>query len=139
MWPWVVTTIVRMVVNTAFRLLYPFVPELSREFGVSPEALTAAISARGVMGLISPVVGAAADRLNRRTLMLLGLGGVGLALLLIGSTTSLAVLAIGSALLAAAKLAYDLGVLAHIGDQTTYAQRGRVVGLSEMALSLIHI
>lgn len=135
MWPWVVTTIVRMVVNTAFRLLYPFVPELSREFGVSPEALTAAISARGVMGLISPAVGAAADRLNRRTLMLLGLGGVGLALLLIGSTTSLAVLAIGSALLAAAKLAYDLGVLAHIGDQTTYAQRGRVVGLSEMAWS----
>jgi predicted MFS family arabinose efflux permease len=135
MWPWVVTTIVRMVVNTAFRLFYPFVPELSREFGVSPEALTAAFSARGAVGLISPAVGAAADRLNRRTLMLLGLGGVGLALLLIGSTTSLAALAIGSALLAAAKLAYDLGVLAHIGDQTTYAQRGRVVGLSEMAWS----
>ncbi len=135
MWPWIVTTIVRMVVNTAFRLLYPFVPELSREFGVSPEALTAAISARGFVGLLSPAIGAAADRLNRRTLMLVGLGGVSLALVAIATTDALAVVAFGSALMAMAKLAYDLGVLSHIGDQTTYETRGRLVGLSEMAWS----
>ena len=135
MWPWIVTTIVRMVVNTAFRLLYPFVPELSREFNVSPEALTAAISARGFVGLLSPAIGAAADRLNRRTLMLIGLGGVSLAVVAIATTDALAVVAFGSALMAMAKLAYDLGVLSHIGDQTTYETRGRLVGLSEMAWS----
>ena len=135
MWPWIVTTIVRMVVNTAFRLLYPFVPELSREFGVSPEALTAAISARGFVGLLGPAIGAAADRLDRRTLMLIGLGGVSLAVVAIATTDALAVVAFGSALMAMAKLAYDLGVLSHIGDQTTYETRGRLVGLSEMAWS----
>lgn len=135
MWPWIVTTIVRMVVNTAFRLLYPFVPELSREFGVSPEALTAAISARGFVGLLGPAIGAAADRLDRRTLMLIGLAGVSLALVAIATTDALAVVAFGSALMAMAKLAYDLGVLSHIGDQTTYETRGRLVGLSEMAWS----
>lgn len=135
MWPWIVTTIVRMVVNTAFRLLYPFVPELSREFNVSPEALTAAISARGFVGLLGPAIGAAADRLDRRTLMMIGLGGVSLAVVAIATTDALAVVAFGSALMAMAKLAYDLGVLSHIGDQTTYETRGRLVGLSEMAWS----
>lgn len=132
---WIVTTLVRMVVNTAHRLFFPFVPELSRAFGLSPEALTAAVAARGSLGLISPVIGAIADRIDRRVLMLLGLAGVCVGLALIGVAPSLLVIGLASALIAVAKLAYDLGVLAHIGDQTTYAQRGRVVGLSELSWS----
>ncbi len=135
MWQLIVTTVVRMVVNTAFRLFYPFVPELSRSFGVSPEALTAAVSARGVFGLFGPVVGTVADRVDRRKLMLVGLAVVSLALLSIGVAPSLVVIGTCSALLAIGKLAYDLGVLAHIGDQTTYEQRGRVIGLSELSWS----
>ncbi len=130
-----VTTLVRMVVNTAFRLFYPFVPELSRAFGVSPEALTAVVSARGALGLVSPAVGATADRVNRRNLMLLGLGGVSAALALIAAAPSLAMIGFAAALISVSKLAFDLGVLSHIGDQTSYEKRGRMIGLSEMSWS----
>lgn len=135
MWQLIVTTLVRLVVNTAFRLFYPFVPELSRAFAVPAEALTAAVSARGAVGLVSPLIGAAADRIDRRTLMLLGLAVVSGALGLIGVAPSLTMIGFGAALMAVGKLAYDLGVLAHIGDQTPYAQRGRVIGLSETSWS----
>jgi len=67
--------------------------------------------------------------------MLLGLAVVSGALGLIGVAPSLTMIGFGAALMAVGKLAYDLGVLAHIGDQTPYAQRGRVIGLSETSWS----
>ena len=75
----VVTTLCRLVLNTARRFVYPFAPALSRGLGVPLTAITSLIAvnqATSVLGLFS---GPVADRLGYRFMML-----IGMALLVVG-------------------------------------------------------
>ena len=42
--------LVRTVVNTAFRMIYPFLPALSRGLGVDINAITQAVTLRASLG-----------------------------------------------------------------------------------------
>lgn len=130
-----VTTPIRVVLNTAYRMTYPFLPTFSRGLGVDEATLTALLSVRNGLGLSAPLLGMVPDRFGRRFSMLLGLAifiaTCGVAALWPSLWTfGLAVLGIG-----VAKLLHDPALLAHLGDQTPYAQRGRVMGISEFGWS----
>jgi predicted MFS family arabinose efflux permease len=46
----------RLVMNTAFRFVYPFLPAIARGLGVPLEAAGYLVSARWVAGLATPVI-----------------------------------------------------------------------------------
>lgn len=126
-----VTTPIRVLLNTAYRMVYPFLPALSRGLGVTPETVTQLLALRNAFGLTGPLFGLVPDRFGRRFAMTLGLlvfvAGAG-AVALWPSFVTFA-LAVFAALLA--KALFDPALLAHLGDQTPYARRGRVMGITE--------
>jgi predicted MFS family arabinose efflux permease len=126
-----VTTPIRVLLNTAYRMVYPFLPEFSRGLGISPETLAQLLAARSGLGLAGPLFGLVPDRFGRRLAMVLGLVIFSFALLVVAVWPNFYTFA---GVLFAVRIAtalHDPALIAHLGDQTPYAQRGRVLGISE--------
>lgn len=126
----------RTCINLQFRIVYPFLPAISRGLGVPLESASLLVTVRSVVGALSPLYGIAADRFGRRSMMLAGLlalvVGTGLAALAPG----LGVALIAFALLGFSKAAYDPAMQAYVGDAVPYQRRGRVMSLLEISWSL---
>ncbi len=130
-----VTTPIRVLLNTTFRMVYPFLPAFSRGLGVPVETLTLLLSARSALSLVSPVFGLVPDRFGRRVAMTAGLGLFTASLGLAALAPSLATFVAALFGVALAKLLFDPALLAYLGDRTRYAQRGLVIALSEIGWS----
>jgi len=131
----VAATFARLVVNTAHRMIYPFLPDFSRGLGVSEAALSQLISVRGALGMASPFFGVIPDRLGRRHAMLIGLGLFCGAMLLLGWLPIYPVFFAVSILIVVSKFIFDPALQAYLGDRTPYARRGLVIALSELGWS----
>ena len=75
----VVTTLCRLVLNTARRFAYPFAPALSRGLGVPLTAITSLIAVNQATSVLGLFFGPVADRLGYRLMM-----QAGMALLVVG-------------------------------------------------------
>ncbi|GIV81985.1 MAG: hypothetical protein KatS3mg051_1339 [Anaerolineae bacterium] len=128
-------TLARLVVNTAHRMVYPFLPTFARGLGVDLGAVALGVTARASLGLISPLFGSLADRHGRRRSMLAGLT------ILAGSMWLVTVWPTYPALFAALVLAgvskqiFDPAMQAYIGDRVSYAQRGLAIAATEVSWS----
>lgn len=132
--------VVRTVLNTAHRIVYPFLPSIARGLGISVAAAGGLVTLRMVAALAAPLFGPVADRRGRRPTMEFALLLFVLANLLLVSTSALAagafVAAAGAFLLfGLAKVLYDPAVHAYLGDTVPYQKRGRAVGLVELSWS----
>ena len=61
--------LVRTVVNTAFRIIYPFLPSIARGLDISLPAASRLVTMRLVAGMGAPFLGPLADRHGRRQIM----------------------------------------------------------------------
>jgi predicted MFS family arabinose efflux permease len=132
--------VTRTVLNTAHRIIYPFLPSIARGLGISLTAASGLVTVRLLAGLAGPFLGPMADRRGRRptmelALVLFALAGVGL----VGAGSLPAgalVVAAGAFLLyGLAKVLYDPTVHAYLGDTVPYRERGRAIGLIELSWS----
>lgn len=130
-----VTTPIRILYNTAYRMVYPFLPEFSRGLNVAPEVLAQLLALRGVLGLTGPMFGAVPDRFGQRPAILLGAAVFIAGAVAVAVWPSLPTFALLIFAVLIAKALHDPALLAHLGDQTPYAQRGRVMGISEFGWS----
>jgi predicted MFS family arabinose efflux permease len=80
---------VRSVLNTAHRIIYPFLPSIARGLGISLQAASGLVTLRLVTGLTAPLLGSAADRRGRRPTMEIALLVFCLANVLLGITGTL--------------------------------------------------
>lgn len=130
-----VTTPIRVLLNTTFRMVYPFLPAFSRGLGVPVETLTLLLAVRSGLGLSAPLFGLVPDRFGRRFAMTAGLwlftGSVALA----AAFPSLPTFVLALFGVSLAKLLFDPALLAYLGDRTPYARRGFVMALSELGWS----
>lgn len=124
----------RTVLNTAHRIIYPFLPTLARGLGISLATASGLVTVRLVAGLTAPLFGPFADQHPRRRVMMAGLLLFALASLLL--TGDGLVMAVGAfALFGLAKVVYDPAVHAYLGDSVPYRQRGRAFGIVELSWS----
>lgn len=134
-WQLVAATFTRLVMNTAHRMVYPFLPAISRGLGVPPEALSPILAARSALGITSPLFGGIPDRLGRRHAMLIALGvflaGAVLVAVLPGFWTFAAFLI----LVIVSKFIFDPAMQAYLGDRTPYNRRGLVIAFTELGWS----
>lgn len=132
----VVMLVARVALNLQFRVVYPFLPTISRGLGVPLETASLLLTVRAFVGALSPIYGLAADRYGRRPMMIGGLlaliAGAGLTALAPG----LGVALIAFTLLGFSKAAFDPAMQAYVGDSVPYARRGRVMSLLELSWSL---
>jgi predicted MFS family arabinose efflux permease len=131
-----VILLARIALNLQFRVVYPFLPAISRGLGVPLETASLLLAVRSLVSMGSPLYGALADRRGRRPIMLAGLAALSAGAILVGIAPGLAVALVAFALLGFSKAAYDPAAQAYLGDAVPYERRGRVLGIIELAWSL---
>ncbi len=126
-------TSARLVVNTAQRLVAPFLPAIARGLGVSLERAGVLVSVRWLAGLATPAVVAALGRGERRLrLALTGLAFFGVGAALTAATGFYAGALAGFALMGLGKPAFDIAAQSYVADRTPYENRARYLSVLEL-------
>jgi predicted MFS family arabinose efflux permease len=125
----------RLIINMQFRMIYPFLPAISRGLGVPLATGSLLITARSLVGLTSPWYGRLSDRFGRKMLLAAGLLAVVLGAGMVVVSPTLGVALAAFVILGFARASYDPAAQALISDLVPYAQRGRAMGLIELPWS----
>jgi predicted MFS family arabinose efflux permease len=124
----------KLVLNTAIRLVYPFLPTIARGLGISIGQAGALVSMRWVAGFASPVaIGLAGHRATSRSLMLAGLGVFAVGSLITALFGVFVGAAIGFGLIGFAKPLFDVGAQAHVAERVPWHRRSRHIGVLEVS------
>lgn len=129
-------TVTRTVINTGFRMVYPFLPVLARGVGVEPQAIVLAVTARSSLGLASPVLGAFGDLRGRTLAILVGVGIFAGGMVLVGIWPVYVVLFIAILATGLSKIVLDPAQYAYVGDRVAFERRGAPMALVEMSWSI---
>lgn len=124
--------VARTGLSSGIRVVLPFLPVIARGLGTSLEVVASLVAVRSLVALATPAVAPLSERIGRRALMTAGLGVTVLGSALIGLAPSIAVAAVGFVLVGLGKPAFDAPMQSWFGDRVPYAQRGRVLGLTEL-------
>jgi predicted MFS family arabinose efflux permease len=126
-------TAARLVINTAHRLVYPFLPVIARGLGISLERAGLLVSVRWAAGLATPAVSATVGRGERRKRQIIAGLGLFVSGASVTAATSVFVGALaGFALMGVAKPAFDVAAQAYLADRVAYEKRARVLGVFEI-------
>ncbi|QRN82905.1 MFS transporter [Chloroflexota bacterium] len=134
-----VFTLTRTVINTSYRMVYPFLPVFARGLGVEPASLGLALSIRSFLGIFGPFLATVADTRNRKTGFLLGIGLFVAGSGLVGLSPSFVTFIIGISLTLLGNVVFIPSLSAYLGDHVPYERRGRVLAITELSWALAFI
>ena len=132
-------TVVRTILNTMHRMVYPFLGAFSRGLGVDITALSFALTGRSLVGAFTPLFASIADQRGRRFGMLAGILLFTLGVTLVALSPSLWTLAAALILALLGKSMFDTAIQAYFGDRVPYQQRSRALAVTELSWSLAFI
>lgn len=126
---------IRLIVDTSFRMAYPFIPQISDGLKVSITAFSWLLTIRSTSGLLGPIIGNLADRIGRRNVMGAALliqffGMLGMAVSK-GWWSALPMFLVGLA-----TNAYLPSQQAYISDQVPFERRGRALASVDIAFAV---
>lgn len=131
--------LLRTILNTMHRMIYPFLAVFARGLGTDITTLSVVITVRSFFGMFAPLLGPVADQRGRRFGMLAGVlvftAGVGLVALY----PSFLTFSIGLLCGTLGKYFFDPAMQAYLGDRVAYERRGTALALTEAAWSLSSI
>ena len=127
--------VIRLLVDSGFRMLYSFVPQISAGLEVSITVFGWLLMVRSSSALLSPVLGSLADRYGRRNVMIFALlsqmfGMLGLAFLK-GWWAAIPIFFSGVAV-----NSYLPAQQAYISDLVSFERRGRALASVDMAFAV---
>ena len=131
--------LLRTILNTAHRMVYPFLSAFARGLGVDISTMSLLMTARSLVGATSPIFAPIADKRGRKFGMMAGLiifvFGVGLVAVYPGFGT----LAAAVILAMFGKYMFDPAMQAYFGDRIPYHQRGTALAVTEMSWSMAFV
>ena len=128
---WTVIFIGRVILNLSFRVVYPYLPAISRGLNISFQQAGLFLTARSATGLAAILFGGLAQRIGYVRWMAIALSILLLGGLLISLSGSFFLALLGFALLGLAQTAYVPASQAYVSATVPYSKRGRVIGLIE--------
>jgi predicted MFS family arabinose efflux permease len=128
-------SLIRTIINTGFRLVYPFLPTMARGVGVSLEQMANAVTARSLLGLLGPVIGSAGDTFGRRRAMLGGMLLFTASMVPVVLWPNYWTLFLAIILGAAGKIIFDPAMQAYLGDSIPYRRRAGAIAITELGWS----
>jgi predicted MFS family arabinose efflux permease len=135
----VIFMLLRTILNTMHRMVYPFLSVFARGLGVDFIMLSYVVTLRWVVGMFAPLLGSIADQRGRRFGMLAGilLFIIGMSLVAIYPSF----LTFGAALLLGilSRYLFDPSMQAYFGDRVPYEKRGTALAVTEASWSLAFI
>lgn len=132
-------TAIRVVINTVYRMAYPFLGVIARGLGVDVSVLGTWVANRYLISAISPFILPVLEPRGRRFNILLGLGIITLGTGLVIFLPTLPAFAASLVLVSVGKIVFDTSLQAFLGDRVAYEQRGRAVAMLETSWSLAFI
>ena len=126
----------RTILDTAYRAVYPFLPFIAFDLGVSVATAAQIVQLRNLLGFTAPLFGPFGDRYGRRVMMLAGMAIAAVMGLALYFVTSLWQAALVMTLMGFSTILYIPAQQAFFGDKVPYAQRGRIMALAEIAWSV---
>lgn len=132
-------TAIRVVLNTAHRMIYPFLPVFARGLGVDIQTISGLIANRAIAGAVSPFIIPFLEPRGRKFGMLLGLACFVLGMGIVAFMPTITSFGIALVLALLAKVFFDPSLTAYVSDHTPYSERGSVVAILEFAWSLAFI
>lgn len=126
----------RLVLNTAFRILYPLLPFVATGLAIDLRTASLLITVQVGATLLSPLGGALADTRGERPTLTAGLILFCLGTLICALATGFGQFLLGYALIGLAKALFQPAVAAYASARTSYAERGRVLGILEISWAL---
>jgi MFS transporter, DHA1 family, inner membrane transport protein len=132
-------TFIRAILNTPYRMIYPFLSVIARGIGVDLTAMSLALTARSLVGALNPIVASVADRRGRKFGMLSGVSLFLLGAALIVVWPTFPALVASMILITLGKYTFDPAMQAYLGDRIPYERRGTILAVTEIGWSLAFI
>jgi predicted MFS family arabinose efflux permease len=132
-------TATRTVINTSYRMVYPFLPVFARGLGVEPASLAMAFSIRSFLGVFGPFLATVADTHDRKTGLLLGISLFTAGSAVVGIWPSFWSFILGTSLVLLGNGVFIPSMNAFLGDHIAYQHRGRVLAITELGWALAFI
>lgn len=126
----------RLVVDTAVRMFYPYLPEISRGLGITLSQGGLLLALRSAMVFPSPLFGAWSDRHGPRALLTTALLAQAAGLWWLSTAQGLAAAIPPIVLLGLASAAFIPNLQAAVAAHVPFFRRGRVVGIIEFSWAL---
>jgi predicted MFS family arabinose efflux permease len=131
----IVFAFIRMVFNTMFRMVYPFLPVFSRGLGVDISALSLAFTGRQAVGTFGPFLAILLESRGRKVGMLTGLALITGGILLVVFWPIFPVFFIALILTTLGKYIFDPHMQGYLGDHIPYNRRGLALAITELGWS----
>jgi predicted MFS family arabinose efflux permease len=132
-------TLSRLVVNTSFRMVYPFLAVFAAGLNVDISKVSLALAASMATSAVGPFIAPVADRRGRKVGMLIGMGiflaGTLLAWWFPGYLTFFLAIMLGNL----GNNIFLPAMQAYIGDHVPYQKRGMYLAISELSWALSFI
>ncbi len=132
-------TLTRIVLNTAQRMVYPYMSIFGRGLGVDLTALSQAVAGRSLLGTVGPFLASIADNRGRKLGMLLGLLIFVAGAILVLGLPVYPVFVLTLALTLLGKYVFDPAMQAYVGERIPYQRRGFILAITEFGWSLSFI
>jgi predicted MFS family arabinose efflux permease len=129
----VVTTLCRLVLNTARRFVYPFAPALSRGLEVPLTAITSLIAVNQATAVLGLFFGPIADRLGYRLMMLTGMTLLVAGMFAGGLFPFYGVILVALFLAGLGKSMFDPALQAYVSERVPFHRRGLAIGFLEFS------
>ncbi len=126
----------RLVVDTAVRMFYPFLPEISRGLGITLSQGGLLLALRSAMVFPSPLFGAWSDRHGPRSLLTAALLTQALGLWWLSTAQGLVAAIAPIVLLGLSASAFIPTLQAAVAEHVPFFRRGRVVGIIEFSWAI---
>ena len=132
----ILITFGRFISNIAYRLVFPFLPTISRGLGVSTGTMGTALAMRDLVEISSPLLGKITDKRGTSQAMVAGICGLGMATALQGASSGLILFIFALVLASLSKNSFDIGSSAWTGASVPFDKRSRAIGLIETTWAL---
>lgn len=134
-----IVMVLRTILNTMHRMVYPFLGTFARGLGVDITALSFVLTGRSLIGAFVPFIASVSDQRGRRFGMLSGIALFTLGVSLVAIRPSLWTLAAALILALLGKYMFDPAMQAYFGDRVPYQRRGLALAVTELSWSLAFI
>lgn len=130
-----VLTFSRVLINTAVRMIYPFLPAFARALHVDVESLVFLISGRSALTICAPLFGGLSDRYSSHNILYASLGIYLIAMLIVVIMPGFTSFVAAILLVTLCKVIFDPAAYSFLSERIPYAKRGFYVGIYELSWS----
>ncbi len=129
-------TLIRTIINSGYRMVYPLLPLFAAGMGVSLADMSLAFSFRSFLSFFSPLLSSLADTRGRKQGMLMGVGLFVLGCALTAAGNNFIFFVIGLSISALGNVVFIPSMQSYIGDHIPFERRGMVLSITELSWSL---